>query len=109
MIDTDRSITLPTPIRVGLVLAPLALLLLMYAGSPRFFPPLGYQPATWLGISLGDLLMAGAVAWGLLGGVVVARSRKPYAFAIGFLLFTIPACFVILLGPAIILILQNLG
>lgn len=109
MNDLSRAMTLPKAKRVALVSLPVALSLLVWVFSPRYFPAFGDRPVTWLGIPVGDLLMAAAVGWGLLGGVLVARGRQPYAFAIGFLVFTIPACFAILFAPAVILILQNLG
>jgi len=105
----DRDITLSTSIRVGIVLLPVALALLAAALSPRFFDPMFTGQPSLLGIALTDLVTAGAVGWGFLGGFLVARSRKPWAFPVGLLVFTLPASFVIILGPALILILQNLG
>lgn len=99
---------LPRP-AVLITLLPIGFMLLLYLASPQFFSPMGDRPATWLGIPLTDVLTAIAVGWGLLGGLLVARSRRPYSLAVGFLAFTVPACVAIILAPAIILILQNPG
>lgn len=76
---------------------------------PTYFGPMGYEPPTILGIPAGLVITAIALAWGALGGVIVARSRSRLALPLVLLLITLPACAVVILAPAIVLILQNLG
>ena len=76
--------------------------------APTFFDPMGYRRPEVLGIPVEVLIMAFAVAWGGIGGYVVGTSRSPWVRALAIMVFTLPACVAIILGPAIILILQNL-
>lgn len=96
--------------RVGVVLLPIVLWLLARPLAPRLSEPMVVTPPpSPPGIPLADLLLAAAVGWALLGGVIVARSRKLWVVALGLFVFTIPAFFAVILGPAIILILQDLA
>ena len=114
MNESGRDISTPRSIGVVLALFPVVLWLIAVPlaphgiSEPMFVTP-PPPPPSLLGISFADLLLAGAVGWGLLGAILVVRSRKPWAFAVGFLVFTVPACVAIILGPAIVLILSNLG
>jgi len=72
-------------------------------GGPFGEPPkaLGLPLDVWLTILVGSWTIAGlALIWD-------ARSWPRRALAL--FLFTIPATFVMILGPAVILIVQNLG
>ena len=77
--------------------------------APTFFDPMGYRRPELFGIPVQLIVMAFAVAWGAIGGYVVGTSRSPWVLPVVLLVFTLPACLAIIFGPAVILILQNLG
>lgn len=61
-----------------------------------------------LGIPLDVLLKGLIVGWMLIGAGLVWDSRSPLLRVLAFAIFTVPATLAIVLGPAVILILQNL-
>ena len=75
--------------------------------QPTYFGPMGYEAPTFLGIPAMLVITGVALAWGALGGLIVATSRSRLALPLVLLFITLPACAVIILGPAILLILQN--
>jgi hypothetical protein len=97
----------PHPIS-GLLMAlgPFAIALFSLLAAPSFFGP---PPPRLYGIPYGLVFTALAVSWSAIGGYIVATSRRPWVLPVALLVFTFPAILTIVLGPAIILILQNLG
>ena len=87
---------------------PLWVLIIASVASPKFFDPLFSKPPDWLGIPLGVVVEAIAMVWMLMGVVLIwdARSRLVESLALFF--FTIPATFLVVFSPAVILIMQNL-
>ena len=77
--------------------------------TPTYFEPFGVRRPELFGVPLDFIVMVFAVAWGAIGGYVVATRRSPWVLPLVLVVFTLPACLAIILGPAIILILQNLG
>jgi len=77
--------------------------------APRFSEPMVVQPPGILGIPLG-VVLAGLVGfWMLLGVLVLWRARSRRVAALAYTIFTAPATVVLIYGPALILILQNLA
>lgn len=112
--EVQTSSTAPGGIRTRQALliafAPFAAILLVGLGRWRYFDPMSLEPPPgFLGIPYGVLVLAAALAWGALGGLYVARTRTLHALLLAVVIFTIPACILIILGPAVILILQNLA
>jgi hypothetical protein len=90
--------------------APFAALLVVGLGRWQYFDPMSLEPPQgFLGIPYGLLVVAAAFAWGALGGLYVAKTRTLHALLLAVVIFTIPACILIIFGPAVILILQNLA
>ena len=77
--------------------------------APTFFRPMGYRQPELFGIPLEFAITVFAIAWGAIGGYIVGTSRSRWALPYVLMFFTLPACLAIILGPAIVLILQNLG
>ena len=67
------------------------------------------QPPTLAGLPLDLLLDAIALAWAALGAYVVWTARSLAAATVALTFATAPAIIVLILGPAAILILQNLA
>jgi len=90
-------------------LAPFLLAVALQLFAPVYFRPMLARPPEILGIPLGVVVGALTLAWAAFGSLVVwtTHSRLAAALALGFL--TIPSIFAMILGPAVILILQNLG
>jgi hypothetical protein len=73
-------------------------------GQPMFSSPpelLGIPAAVWLQISL--------LAWAAVGAWIVWTTHSFLKSTLALFLFTIPSLFGLILGPALILIWQNLG
>ena len=89
-------------------LMPFWLFLALFA-TGQFNSFFGPPPPEIMGIPLGAWMIALAAGWMLIGVALVwgTRSRLTEMFVL--LLFTIPATILLVLGPAVILILQNLS
>ena len=77
--------------------------------APTYFGGFQESPPDIVGIPLGVALTGAAFAWMLIGVAIVWNARSRLTEALGLLLFTIPATLVAVLGPAVIVIMQNLG
>ena len=96
------------PFRV-LALLPLWIFLIFnLAQGTSMGGPMG-EPPTILGFPLYGWLAILAGAWTLAGLALIWDARSTLRRTVALLVFTIPATFVLILGPALILILQNLG
>lgn len=78
-------------------------------GAPRFSEPMFVQPPAMFGIPAGVLLAGLVVFWMLMGAFVLWSARSRRVAAIAYTAFTFPATVALILGPALILIWQNLG
>ena len=77
--------------------------------SPGFFKPMLDTTVPTGGIALGlpILLVAGALM--LVGVGLMWRFQAAWAIAVALIAFTFPAMFLILMGPAVCLIAQNVS
>jgi hypothetical protein len=75
--------------------------------TPTHFEPMGYHRPDLFGIPLDFIVMVFAVAWGAIGGYVVGTRRSPWVLPVALMVFTLPACLVMIFWPAIFLVLQN--
>lgn len=73
--------------------------------SPRYF---GREPEL-VGLPQGLVLDAAAALWALTGVAIIWRARSWVVDVLTVLILTIPALALVILGPALILVLQNLG
>lgn len=89
-------------------LAPFLLAVALQLFAPVYFRPVLARPPEILGVPLGVVVGALILAWAAFGSLIVwtTQSRLAAALALGFL--TIPSIFAMILGPTVILILQNL-
>ena len=90
-------------------LTPFLLAVALQLFAPAYCRAMLARPPEILGIPLGVVVGALILAWAAFGSLIVwtTRSRLFATLALGFL--TIPSIFAMILGPAVILILQNLG
>jgi hypothetical protein len=97
--------------RANLVVAlsPLIVGLILLLVPARFFDPMFSKPPDILGVPLGFVLLVIAAAWAAIGVAIVWRVRSSIALLLALVLFAAPAMIVVIFGPAIILIMQNLG
>ena len=96
------------PYRI-LALLPLWLFLILVLPQQSLSQPLMSQPPGLLGLPLGVWMTLLVGAWTLAGLALVWNARSPLLRVLAIFVFTIPATFLMILGPAVILILQNLG
>ena len=88
--------------------APIILFVFLRVAAPDFFDPLFTNPPAIAGLPLGIVIMAGVLAWTLVGILIVNRTRSSTGIVVALLVFTLPAIFVMLLTPAVVLIVVNL-
>ena len=96
---TSRA-TAFTPLIVGTIL---------FLAPTRYFDPMFAKPPDMLGVPLGVVALALAGIWMLIGVAIVWNARSRITEMLALMLFTIPATILVILGPALILIMQNLG
>ena len=76
---------------------------LIYLMSPTYFGP---KPEL-LGLPQALVMTVGAISWALIGLGIIWDARSWLVDALTLVVFTIPAMLFMILGPAIILIIQN--
>lgn len=76
--------------------------------APGFYAPMFDTTVPTGGLSLGLPLLAAAGLFMLAGIAVMRRFPSSLGIALGVVCFTFPALFLIIIGPAICLIAQNL-
>jgi len=97
-------------IRVATLMPLWLFLILFVAGSfSTVSSPMFSESAAILGIPLRILIGASAVGWMLIGVGLAWGARSLSTVLLALVLFTAPATLCLILGPGIILILQNLG
>lgn len=95
----DRA-TAFTPLIVGTIL---------FVAPIRYFDPMFVQPPGILGLPFGLVLLVLAAGWMLIGVGIVWSTRSKLTEMLALILFTIPATILVVLGPALIRLWQNLG
>jgi|SRR5687768_15126526 hypothetical protein len=88
---------------------PLAVAAWRVVAAPTYFDPMLTGEPDLFGIPFQVIVAVFALAWGAIGGYVVGTTSSPLVRLAAVLVFTLPACVALILGPAIILILQNVG
>ena len=98
----------PGPFRLA-SLAPfmLAILVQVAALGPRVGGPLFEEP-TVVGIPIGVGVGALTLGWAALGALVIWTTGSRVAAALALAFLTLPSMFAMVLGPAALLVLQNL-
>lgn len=90
-------------------LAPLWALIIVALASPSFYPAMTTEYPNIAGLSFGAVLEGLALIWMLLGVAVVWPARAPLIESLAFTVFTVPATVAVVLAPALVLVMQNLG
>ena len=88
---------------------PLWVQLVVPLAGPTYFEPMFFHPPEMFGIPLGVVLGAVQMGWMLIGVAIVWNCRSAARDALALVFFTLPSTLAVILAPAIILILQNLG
>lgn len=83
-------------------------LFLVLAVRGSFWNPFFSAPPSIAGVPLGLVVLGLCGLWMLLGLVIVWDTRSAAMQALGLLLFTLPATMLLVMGPAMVLIIQNL-
>jgi hypothetical protein len=100
----------PFPLASILIaLLPVWLFLVLLVIAPSFVNAIYLDPPAMLGVPFGVVLVAAGLAWCLLGAIVIATSSSNAIRLIASVVFTLPAMFVVILGPAVARILSNLA
>lgn len=102
----------PRTTRLGLLVGAIplfAVTLLQWVAAPTFFDPMNARRPELLGVPVEAWIMGFALLWGAIGGYIVATNTSRWVLPAVLVVFTLPACLAMILGPAILLILQNPG
>jgi hypothetical protein len=100
----------PLPLAsIFIALLPVWLFLFLLVVAPAFLSPLRLNPPSMLGLPLGAVLVAAGLAWSVLGATVIATTTSWAVRLFASVVFTLPALFVVILAPAVVLILSHLG
>jgi hypothetical protein len=89
-------------------LAPGMVALAITIGQPDSIGPMFAKPPEALGVPLGSLILAASAIWYALGVGLIAAAARRAVRLVGVFGFVLPATIGFLIGPAVILILQNL-
>lgn len=108
VVAPPRQWRAPAAARVS-SLAPFLLAIALQLFAPVYFQPLLAKPPEILGIPLGVVVGALILAWAAFGSIIVWTTHSRLATALALAFFTVPSIFAMILGPAVILILQNLA
>jgi hypothetical protein len=90
-------------------LLPLWLTAILLVLAPKFFAGVLANPPALLGLPLGVVLLAVAAALTVLGFLVVRGSTSPIVSAVAFTVLTLPAVFIVIFTPAVVMIAVNLA
>ena len=90
-------------------LAPFFLAVALQLLAPKYFPPMFAAPPAIMGLPLGAVVGALTLAWAAFGALIVWTTHSRLAAALALAFLTVPSMFALILGPAVVLILQNLG
>ena len=96
----------PVVLRVA-SLAPFALAVAFAMLARSYFCCL-FEPAGILGVPYTVVLEAVVLGWAALGALIVWTTGSRVAAALATAVLTLPSMFALILGPALILVLQNL-
>jgi hypothetical protein len=90
-------------------LAPFFLAVVLQLFAPRYFQPMFTDPTAIMGLPLGAIVGALTLAWAALGALIVWTTHSRLAAALSLAFLSVPSMLALILGPAVILIVQNLG
>jgi hypothetical protein len=90
------------------VLLPVWLFLALTALEPHFMDPMFQKPPEVLGLPLGTIMIGVSMIWAAIGAGLMRATTGEWTRLLIVLLFIIPAVLSVMLGPAVILIMQNL-
>ena len=90
-------------------LGPIWFLVYVLIAAPGFLEPLGDPAVAVGGIPLGWILTVAAAGLSVAAAVAIERSNGNRWLGLVVLLLVFPALFLVVIGPAIVLIAKNLG
>jgi hypothetical protein len=100
----------PLPLAsVFISLLPVGLFLVLALLVPSFVEPIFLNPPAIAGLPMGLVIVGGALAWSLLGLAIMVAATSPLVRLFASVVFTLPALFAVILGPAVVLIASNLA
>jgi hypothetical protein len=93
----------------ALTSVPIILTVVAMVVAPGFMDPLFANPPAIGGLPAGVALLFIFLVWAVMGILVVRGARSNARVLLALAVFTLPASIAIILGPALILIIQNLA
>ena len=90
-------------------LLPVWLTAILLVVAPKFFAGVVTNPPALLGLPLGVVLLAIAAGLTVLGFLVMRGSTSPIVSALAFTILTLPAVFIVIFTPAVVMIAVNLA
>lgn len=106
---TVAKVWRPSPLSKVFAFTPLWVLIITYFTAPTYFGPMISRYQEHIGFLLGAAMLAIEMSWMLIGAYLLWGARSLLTEALVYVVFTIPTTIAVILSPAIVLILQNLG
>ena len=103
----QRSWRAPALLRIA-TLMPFALALAIPVLAGRSLGGPMYGPPEVMGVPLNVVIAAVVLGWSAFGALVVWTTGSRVAATLAYVFITLPSMFALVLGPALILVLQNL-
>lgn len=99
----------PAPARVASLLPFLVAIAIPVLNGQRLSSPMFTEPPVFAGLPPGIVVGALVIAWAAFGALVIWTTHSRLATTLALAFLTLPSMFAMILGPAIVLILENLG
>jgi ABC-type transport system involved in cytochrome c biogenesis permease subunit len=97
------------PSAVFTSLLPVWMTAILLVVAPKFFGGVLLNPPAMLGLPVGVVLLAIAAALTALGFLAMRGSTSPIVSALAFTFLTLPAVFLVIFTPAVVMIGRNLA
>ena len=88
---------------------PLGLFVVLLIVAPRFTDVLGDNPPALLGLPLGSVLMAVALAWSAVGLLLIVAAESRGLRIVAMVVFTLPALWLVIFAPAVVIVAKALA
>jgi len=77
--------------------------------APHYLDPIFHKAPTVLGLPIGVVVVSVSAGWFAVGVTLIAMASSRVTRLLAFLFFIIPAIVAVVLGPGMVLILENLS
>ena len=80
----------------------------LFVAAPHYMDPMFHKAPTVFGLRIGVVVVSLSAGWFAVGVTLIAMASSRVTRLLAFLFFIIPAIVAVVLGPGMVLILENL-